>query len=231
MTDPRLVRPTWRDGRTNLDALTIACIEHAEKIGGHTFTVTQGSYQGGGGEELSAGTHDRGGAVDLRWCGHDRCIRALRQAGMAAWHRTPAQGPWPDHIHAVVIGHPDLAPSAARQITAYLAGRNGLSGNGADDGPRLSPIPRPIWPYPPEDPMTQYADQLDAILKQGKESARDLAALRKDLGDLAKKQAKSAEREKRTNSILRALRDDLAEAPTSPVLARALATIDTALEE
>src|SRR5690606_18573494 len=111
MSDPRLARPLWR-GRTNVDALTIACIEAAEKIGGHEFIVTQGSYQSS--VAASAGTHDRGGAVDLRWCGHDKCVRALRLAGMAAWHRNPSQGPWPHHVHAVVIGHPSLAPSAAR---------------------------------------------------------------------------------------------------------------------
>jgi hypothetical protein len=152
VTDPKLVRPAWR-GRTNVDALTIACIEHAESIGGHEFVVTQGSYQDGGGDANSAGTHDLGGVVDLRWCGHRDCVRALRQAGMAAWHRTPAQGPWVDHVHAVTIGHPLLADSAHRQVIAYLNGRNGLKNDGADDGPRLDPIPRPVWPWPQENDM------------------------------------------------------------------------------
>lgn len=152
MTDPKLVRSSWR-GRTNVDALTIACIEHAEAIAGHQFEVTQGSYQDGGGDPNSAGTHDLGGVVDLRWCGHRDCVRALRQAGMAAWHRTPAQGPWVDHIHAVVIGHPLLADSAHRQVIAYINGRNGLKNDGADDGPRLNPIPRPVWPWPQENDM------------------------------------------------------------------------------
>ena len=151
MPDPKLARPAWR-GRTNVDALTIACIEHAESIGGHQFTVTQGSYQSGSGDPNSAGTHDLGGVVDLRWCGHTNCIRALRLAGMAAWHRTPAQGPWPDHIHAVVVSHPRLAMSAERQVNAYLTRRNGLASNGDDDGPWLTPIPEPVWPWPPADP-------------------------------------------------------------------------------
>jgi hypothetical protein len=148
MSDPKLARPSWR-GRENVDALTIACIERAEIIGGHEFTVTQGSYQSGGGDINSAGTHDLGGVVDLRWCGHDDCLRALRLAGMAAWHRTPAQGPWVDHIHAVVVGHPRLALSAERQVNAYLTRRDGLKANGPDDGPWLSPIPEPVWPWPP----------------------------------------------------------------------------------
>lgn len=148
MTDARLARPSWR-GRANVDALTISCIERAEKMSGHEFVVTQGSYQSGHGDENSAGTHDLGGVVDLRWCGHGDCILALRNAGMAAWHRTPRQGPWPDHIHAVVIDHPRLAPAAERQVISYLHGGNGLANNGADDGPRPDPIRRPVWPWPP----------------------------------------------------------------------------------
>lgn len=144
MTDPRLVRPSWR-GRTNVDALTIAVIEAAEKKAGHQFVVTQGSYQSG--VAASAGTHDRGGAVDLRWCGHDSCVRALREAGAWAWHRTPAQGPWGHHIHFVVKGHPNLAPSAARQVVSGEAGRNGLANNGPDDGPRVK-VPTPKLPDP-----------------------------------------------------------------------------------
>ncbi|AJR18467.1 hypothetical protein GUY44_07190 [Pimelobacter simplex] len=172
MTDPRLIRPTWREGRTNLDALTIACIEHAEQIVrelapkiAHPFVVTQGSYQAGAGDPKSAGTHDLGGVVDLRWCGHPVCLRALRLAGLAAWHRTRAQGDWPDHIHAVVAGHPRLAASAARQVIAYLARRNGLASNGPDDGPRLSPIPRPVWPWPPAQRKKTRPEKVRAALK------------------------------------------------------------------
>jgi hypothetical protein len=139
MTDP-LARPAWR-GRTNVDTLTIAALEHAETLAGKTFVVTQGSYQGGHGDLNSAGTHDAGGAVDLRWTGDPRDIWCLRAAGFAAWHRTPSQGPWPDHIHAVLVDHPRLAAGAARQVESYRAGRNGLANNGADDGPRINPIP------------------------------------------------------------------------------------------
>jgi hypothetical protein len=159
LDDPRLNRPAWR-GRTNVDALTIACIERAEQMVGHEFVVTQGSYQAGHGDENSAGTHDLGGVVDLRWCGHPGCVLALRKAGMiATWHRTPAQGPWPHHIHAVVRDHPHQAASAQRQTGAVMAGRNGLVNNGPDDGPQLSPWPRPVWPWPPP-----TADPLDVVV-------------------------------------------------------------------
>ena len=205
MPDPRLARPTWR-GRTNVDALTIACIEHAEEIGGHEFTVTQGSYQSGGGDPLSAGTHDLGGVVDLRWCGHGYCILALRQAGMAAWHRTPAQGPWPDHIHAVVIGHPDLADSALRQVGAYLDGRNGLANNGPDDGPRPNPIARPVWPWPQEDDMTpDQASLLEQIAADTKATRTDVAALKRQGAKVREKVTRLIEKGNATRADLQQL--------------------------
>jgi hypothetical protein len=161
--DPRLARPLWR-GRTNVDALTIACIEHAEALGHHAFEVTQGSYQAGAGDPNSAGTHDLGGVVDLRWCGHNTCVLHLRQAGMAAWHRTPDQGPWAHHIHAVVLGHPLVSAAARAQRIDYFAGRNGLANHAADDGPRLNPIPLPIWPWPPEEDMPLSPEDIKALL-------------------------------------------------------------------
>lgn len=170
MTDARLVRPSWR-GRTNIDALTIACIEHAEALAGHPFAVTQGSYQGGAGDPKSAGTHDGGGVVDLSWCAHDACVGHLRRAGFAAWHRQPPS--FDHHFHAVVIGHPLLAPAAARQVANYLAGRNGLANNGPDDGPRFDPIPRPIWPYPEDD---MFSDEDRALLRETKVAAEKAAA-------------------------------------------------------
>jgi hypothetical protein len=157
VTDPRLARPSWR-GRTNVDALTIAALELAESYAGKTFVVTQGSYQGGGGDLNSAGTHDGGGVLDLRWTGDSDDIGALRRAGFAAWLRTPSQGPWPYHFHIVLGGHPKLAPAAARQWDSYVIGRNGLKDNGLDDGPRLNPIPRFEWGTPQEEDVALTDD-------------------------------------------------------------------------
>lgn len=161
MSDPRLARPLWR-GRTNVDALTIAAVERAESIGGHQFQVTQGSYQNT--VAASAGTHDGGGAVDLAWCGHVGCVRALRVAGMAAWHRRPSQGPWRDHIHAVVVDHPSLSGSAGRQVVAYRAGRNGLANNGVDDGPRVGQIKPPVFPWPKPKTRGKKVEQALALV-------------------------------------------------------------------
>lgn len=170
MSDARFVRPSWR-GRTNVDALTIACIERAESWAGHEFTVTQGSYQpSGGGDPKSAGTHDGGGVVDLRWCGHDACIGHLRRAGLAAWHRVPPS--FDHHVHAVVVGHPKLSASAARQVDAYMAGRNGLANNGPDDGPRFTPTPLPVWPWPEpaprKKPIRRTLRKVTAAIQQAK---------------------------------------------------------------
>jgi hypothetical protein len=163
MTDPRLARPLWR-GRTNVDALTISCIERAEQIVAdrypliaHEFIVTQGSYQGDGGDPDSGTTHRLGGAVDLRWCGHLSCYRALREAGMFIWHRTPDQGDWADHFHGAPIGHPFMDWRLKTQEASYLAGGDGLGGR--DDGPRLDPIPRPVWPWPEEDEDMPLTDE------------------------------------------------------------------------
>lgn len=172
--DARLTRPLWR-GRTNVDALTIAWIEHAEQIKRdrwptrpdlhHEFEVTQGGYQGSAGDPDSGTTHRLGGGTDLHWCGHPECLLALRLAGGFVWHRTPDQGDWPDHIHGGPLGHPYMDDRLAAQAVSYLAGGNGLGG--PDDGPRLNPIPRPVWPWPPEDDMAdpKVREQLDRIEK------------------------------------------------------------------
>lgn len=196
MNDPRLARPLWR-GRTNVDALTIACIERAEALVrerrpsiAHSFVVTQGSYQGDAGDPDSGTTHRLGGAVDLRWCGHHVCYWALRAAGMFIWHRTPGQGPWPDHFHGAPLDHPFMDSRLAAQQRSYLGGGNGLLG--PDDGPRLHPIPRPVWPWPPReerDPMADYEKQLDRIeRKQDRILARlaATAAIRTRLARLVK---------------------------------------------
>lgn len=100
-----------------------------------TLDVTQGGYNRGG-VAASAGTHDGGGVLDLVQVS-DATIRLLREAGAAAWHRTPAQG-FSHHTHLVLIGCPHVSSGAAHQVAEYRAGRNGLAGRGRDDGPRVT---------------------------------------------------------------------------------------------
>lgn len=134
---------TTYDGK-RVDALTAAALREAAHRLGYPLTVTQGSYNAGA-VAASGGTHDGGGVVDLAPYDHDRKVATLRAVGFAAWYRTPSQGPWPAHIHAVLIGHGKLSPAARAQVDAYLAGRNGLANNGSDDGPRRYVHARYRW--------------------------------------------------------------------------------------
>jgi len=201
-TDPRLARPLWR-GRTNVDALTISVIEHAEQIVrerhpqiAHLFTVTQGSYQGSSGDPDSGTTHRLGGAVDLDWCGHPECYRALRLAGGFFWHRTPAQGAWGDHYHGAPLGHPFMDFRLAAQAQSYLNGGNGLGGT--DDGPRLNPIPRPVWPWPQEDDMPSNAE----IKRLVTEAIADSPIIREIAADAERARAGSFRRDEKLREIL-----------------------------
>lgn len=113
---------------------TIRMVGAAEKRGGK-LTITQGGFHPG--VAASGGTHDDDGVVDFSTRGLThaqklRRVRALREVGFAAWLRTPDEGPWGEHIHAVAVGEPDLAPVAARQVVALRAGRNGLRSNRLD---------------------------------------------------------------------------------------------------
>ena len=123
---------------------TLAMLRAAQVRSGVTFVVEQGSYSPGT-DPTSAGTHDGGGALDLdaealTAAQRTAAVTALRQVGFAAWLRTPAQGDWPLHIHAVAISDTDLSAPAQKQVGAYYEGRNGLANNAADDGPRVPKV-------------------------------------------------------------------------------------------
>jgi hypothetical protein len=128
---------------------TAAMLREVERVTGLPLRVFQGSYNTS--VSASGGTHAGGGVVDV-WPAPPgrtatkyevrRVVEVMRRKGFAAWHRTPEQGPWGHHIHAVSIDDRELSPAAARQVEAYRAGRNGLANNGPDDGPRV-----PIRPW------------------------------------------------------------------------------------
>jgi hypothetical protein len=89
-----------------------------------------------------AGTHGGGGAVDVsvrHWSGATitDVVRTMRTVGFAAWHRLPAEGPWPAHIHGIAIGCDGLGPAAQRQVDAYRAGKNELKSGKRDTGPQV----------------------------------------------------------------------------------------------
>ncbi|KQX62123.1 peptidoglycan-binding protein [Angustibacter sp. Root456] len=130
-----------RDGYV-VDARTDAMLKEAESLLGRRLRLDQGSYNPGG-DPTSAGTHDGGGVVDINVDGMTSTRRrtvakALRQVGFAAWVRSPSQGNWPWHIHAVAISDTDLSTPAQHQVGDYYLGLNGLANRAADDGPRVA---------------------------------------------------------------------------------------------
>lgn len=151
------------DGKT-VDRITHEALKEAERRLGYELTITQGSYTGG--VDASAGTHDGGGVVDLAAFEAARKVRVLRNVGFAAWRRMPSEGPWPEHVHAVLIGNKKLSPAARRQVEAYLANppRNGLKSNLIDRVDRPDPIPLFRWPQP-ETRMVR----IDALIQQARE--------------------------------------------------------------
>jgi peptidoglycan hydrolase-like protein with peptidoglycan-binding domain len=133
-------RVTYRGVRMN--TRTKAMLLETERLLGRTLTITQGSYNTG--NPASAGTHDGGGVLDLSVSGlsaatRTEVVRQMRRVGFAAWLRTPAQGNWAYHIHAVALADTDQSPAARNQAGDYYLGRNGLANRAPDDGPAVSP--------------------------------------------------------------------------------------------
>lgn len=135
--------------KTTVDGVTVntrtkAMLDETERLLGRNLQLDQGSYNPGG-DPTSAGTHDGGGVVDINVDGMSSStkttvVRTLRLVGFAAWSRTPSQGDWPYHIHAVAISDTDLSSQAQHQVGDYYLGKNGLANQAADDGPQVSPI-------------------------------------------------------------------------------------------
>lgn len=146
-------RVTWR-GHT-FTRRAVQSLRWVELKSGVKIEPVQGSFNRGGVSQ-SAGTHD-GEAVDIRVRNLSpeeirRLVVWLRKAGWAAWYRAPSAA-WGPHVHAVPAGSTLLSASAAQQVRAYDAGRDGLAGNRVDHTwrPRLKrrwsyrlgrPVPR-----------------------------------------------------------------------------------------
>jgi TP901 family phage tail tape measure protein len=100
----------------------------AQSLAGVAFRVMQGGFRP---RTALSGTSHQGDAVDLQWAPSGGAkVSALRHYGVAAWHRTPAQG-FVHHIHGVPLpgaGYP--AGSAVWQGQDYKRGGNGLARGG-----------------------------------------------------------------------------------------------------
>ncbi len=139
---------TTHSGKT-VNKRTYDMIVEADAMVAHSIVISQGSYNAGG-VAASAGTHDGGGSIDVsvsaltttqRW----ETVKALRAVGFAAWLRTPEQGDWPFHIHAIAIGDTDLASGARNQVADYYVGKNGLASHAADNTPVSYQAPFTWW--------------------------------------------------------------------------------------
>lgn len=142
----RLISPGTRTTMQGFpfNTRTVAMLTEAKRLSQVPLVVEQGSYSPGN-DPTSAGTHDGGGAVDLDAEALTRAQRtalvtALRKVGFAAWLRTPSQGDWPLHIHAIAVNDTDLSTPAQKQVGMYYLGRNGLANNGPDDGPQVTKV-------------------------------------------------------------------------------------------
>lgn len=146
-----VTRPISPGGRTTMqgfpfNARTVAMLTEAQRLAKVPIVVEQGSYSPGN-DPTSAGTHDGGGAVDLdaealTATQRTALVTALRRVGFAAWLRRPSQGDWPLHIHGIAVNDTDLSLAAQKQVGMYYLGRDGLAGNGPDDGPQ---VPKVTW--------------------------------------------------------------------------------------
>ncbi|EID56291.1 hypothetical protein SacxiDRAFT_4103 [Saccharomonospora xinjiangensis XJ-54] len=142
----RLITPGSRTTHQGFpfNTRTVAMLNEAATLSRLSFVVEQGSYSPGN-DPTSAGTHDGGGAVDLdaealTSAQRTAAVTALRRVGFAAWLRSPSQGNWPWHIHAIAVNDTDLSTPAQKQVGMYYLGRNGLADNGPDDGPQVSKV-------------------------------------------------------------------------------------------
>lgn len=112
------------DGET-VERHTAKMLRLAERTLGADIPVTQGSFSTG--VAASGGTHDGGGVIDTGMAGSwAETVDALTQAGFIAWWRTPEQGSWNDHIHAIDPASPNLSPEAANQVLDWENGGDGL---------------------------------------------------------------------------------------------------------
>ncbi len=140
----------YRDKKMN--QRTKAMLLGAEKILGYQLSISQGGYNPGGVDD-SAGTHDGGGALDIRvfdWTMDKvwRTVKALRQVGFAAWYRHPPQLKY-KHIHVMAIGDYDVSTNANYQIGDYLVGKDGLKQHRPDETPAAYRVPFTWWERTP----------------------------------------------------------------------------------
>jgi len=152
---------------------------------GPTLVPMQGSYSST--VAASASTHSGGGAIDVSikgWPDADvwNLLAESRKRGLVMSKRTPAQG-FVLHAHGIVDSCPHLSGlarpvvgTAAWQVQEYHAGRNGLAGQGKDDGPR-DYVGATWWTYrkdnPTKPPVPAYPREGDDMIVCGTVAEND----------------------------------------------------------
>lgn len=137
----------WRGVRMTRRA--VQSLRWVEDKSGVAISPSQGSFNKG--VAASGGTHDEE-AIDCRVGGLSQSqIRSLvywmRRAGWAAWYRSPAEGNWGAHVHAVPLGrNARRSRQAEWQAQQYDAGKSGLSSARADSMP-FRPRPKRAWSF------------------------------------------------------------------------------------
>jgi hypothetical protein len=145
------------NGQGSLTRRSIAILEDAGRELG--LDLVSGVGQGSFCKDCvgaSGGTHDGGGAFDLRGklgLAVPKVEKALRERGVAAWIRLKtfkANGEllWPLHLHGIDAFDPELSPEAEGQVDQYKAGTDGLAGHKEEDTgrphPKLVKFPDPL---------------------------------------------------------------------------------------
>jgi hypothetical protein len=144
-------------GGKTFNARTVRMLKRAEESYGSGFGFYQGSYSTG--VSASKGTHDGGGAVDIKPPANiDKALKALASAGFwAKWRGTMS----PPHIHALATGDAQLSSAARRQL--------GLPADGGYEGDQVEVGTRSI-----EDAIKEAAaagqgtiEELTSLMTQG----------------------------------------------------------------
>lgn len=178
---------------------------------GFTPTIVQGGWQAGGGASASATTHE-GDAFDLRlWdrtaAERNRMIHVFRDHACAYWERYESQN-FDLHAHMVPGPWASPSPGALNQWQQYLNGTDGLYYAGPDYHYR----PSPLVTTPPEDPMADYATQLDRIERKIDASREREVQIRKRVISIDKglERLEQAVKDDATKEQVRRVRADLA---------------------
>jgi TP901 family phage tail tape measure protein len=114
-------RVRWKGG--TFTERFVRTLRVAQALSRSAINVIQGGWRP---RTSFSGTSHAGDAIDTSW--RPAVLRGLRGAHVAAWHRTPSQGPWGHHIHGVPLpGYGYPKGSGIWQAQDYRRGGNGLA--------------------------------------------------------------------------------------------------------